>query len=59
MGKTCRLYSPEFEEKAVRLVHSSEECLPVAKIACEPDVSADTLRKWVNRAAIDAGEREW
>jgi transposase-like protein len=51
MGKTGRLYSPEFKEEAVRLVHSSEERYPVAKIARDLDVSAETLRKkWVNQA---------
>jgi transposase len=58
MGKTGRLYSPEFKEEAVRLVHSSEERYPVAKIARDLDVSAETLRKWVNQTEIDAGERE-
>lgn len=59
MGKRGRLYSPEFKEEAVRLVHSSEERYPVAKIARDLDVSAETLRKkWVNQVEIDAGERE-
>jgi len=31
---------------------------PVAKIARDLDVSAETLRKWVNQAEVDAGERE-
>jgi transposase len=58
MGKIGRLYSPEFKEEAVRLVHSSNERYPVAKIARDLDVSAETLRKWVNQAEIDAGERD-
>jgi transposase len=58
MGKTGRLYSPEFKEEAIRLVHSSQERYPVAKIARDLEVSAETLRKWVNQTQIDAGERE-
>src|SRR5918993_3799939 len=58
MGKRGKLYSPEFKEEAVRLVHSSEEHYPVAKIACDLDVSTETLRKWVKQAEIDAGERD-
>ena len=48
MGKTGRIYSPEFKEEAVRLVHSSDEKYPVSKIARDLGVSAETLRKWVN-----------
>src|SRR5215216_953754 len=58
MGKRGKLYSPEFKEEAVRLVHSSDEKHPVAKIARDLDVSTETLRKWVNQAEIDAGERD-
>ena len=59
MGKRGRLYSPEFKEQAIRLVHSCEENYPVAKIARDLDVSAETLRKrWINQAEIDAGERD-
>lgn len=47
-----------FKEEAVRLVHSSTERYSVAKIARDLDVSTETLRKWVNQAEIDAGERD-
>ena len=58
MGNRGRLYSPEFKEEAIRLVQASEERYPVAKIARDLDVSTETLRKWVNQAQIDAGERD-
>jgi len=57
MGKRGRLYSPEFKAEAIQLVQASEERYPVAKIARDLDVSIETLRKWVNQAQIDAGER--
>jgi transposase len=58
LGKTGRLYSPEFKEEAIRLVQSCEEKYPVAKIARDLNVSAETLCKWVYQAEIDAGERD-
>jgi len=58
MGKRGRLYSPEFKEEAIRLVHSCDQKYPVSKIARDLDVSTETLRKWVNQAQIDAGERD-
>ena len=58
MGKTGRLYSPEFKEEALRLVRSSEASYPVAKIARDLDFSAETLSMWVNQTEIDSGDRE-
>jgi Transposase len=45
-GQDGWLYSPEIKEEAIRLVLSSEERYPVAKIARDLDVSPETLRKW-------------
>jgi transposase-like protein len=59
--RTCpvgRFYLPEFKEEAIRLVHSSEEKYPVAKIARDLDVSAEKLRNWVNQAEVNTGERD-
>ena len=50
MGKRGRFYSPEFKDEAVRLIHSSDEKYPISKLARDPDVSTETLRKWVNQA---------
>jgi transposase len=58
MGKTGRLYPPEFKEEAVRLVKSSDEKHPISKIARDLDAATETLRKWVNQAEIDAGDKE-
>ncbi len=58
MGKTGRRYAPEFKQEAIRLVHSCEEQQPVASIARDLGVSAETLGNWVKQAEVDAGARE-
>jgi len=55
-------YSPEVQERAVRMVHEQESAhssrwatiVSIAeKIGCTPE----TLRKWVQRSEIDSGQR--
>ena len=54
-------YSPEVQERAVRMVHEQESAhssrwatiVSIAeKIGCTPE----TLRKWVQRSEIDSGQ---
>ena len=55
-------YSPEVQERAVRMVHEQESSYSsrwativsiAEKIGCTPE----TLRKWVQRSEIDSGQR--
>jgi len=56
-------YSPEIRERAVRMVAESKadygsEFEAIKSIASKLGIgSAETLRKWVRRAEIDAGQR--
>ena len=56
MPRTRPPYPKEFREEAVRLVKESGK--PVSQISRELGVSAESLREWVKRHDIDAGERE-
>ena len=56
MPKTRPPYPPEFRAEAVRLVCAGDTSL--AQVARDLGVSNWTLRLWVKRAQIDAGERE-
>jgi transposase len=56
-------YSPEIRERAVRLVAESKadygsEFEAIKSVASKLGIgSAETLRKWVRRAEVDAGQR--
>lgn len=55
-GRTRPPYSPEFRDKAVRLVQTTDK--PASQIAEELGVSANSLRNWVRQAEVDAGTRD-
>jgi transposase len=40
------------------MIRASNEKHSISKVGRDFDVSTETLRKWVNQAEIDAGERE-
>ncbi len=48
-------YPAEFRAEAVRLARS--RTAPLVQIARDLGISQDTLRVWVRRAAIEAGDR--
>lgn len=56
MPKTKPPYPPEFRREAVRLVRESGKTM--TQIAADLGVSLESLRHWVRRYEIDAGERE-
>jgi transposase len=55
-------YSPEFRERALRLVQEHEHAhgsqwAAIKSIAEKLGCAAETLRSWVRRTEVDAGER--
>src|SRR5262252_2618915 len=60
--KTTTKYSPEFRERAVRMVfeHQGEhesQWAAIISIASKIGCTAETLRKWVRQAERDQGKR--
>jgi len=61
--KTVPKYSPEFRERAVRMVfeHQGEhktQWAAIVSIASKIGCAAETLRKWVRQAERDQGQRD-
>ena len=63
MPRSIKSYPPELRERAVRLVaecrddHESEWAAMVSVAAKLGIGTAETVRKWVRRAEVDAGAR--
>ena len=49
-------YPPEFRREAVELYRRSGR--PLREIAVDLGIAIESLRSWVKRAEVDAGERE-
>jgi transposase len=56
MPRTRPAYPPEFKMEAVRLAQSGDKS--IATIAHDLGVADQTLRGWVQQAAVDAGSRD-
>ena len=51
-----RKFTPEFKARTVELVRSSGK--PIAQVCRELDLTETAVRRWVDQARVDAGERE-
>jgi transposase len=52
-----RRFSPEFKERAIRMVLELDQPGALRRVAEQLGLHNETLRKWMQRAEIDAGER--
>ena len=51
-----RRFTPEFKARTVELVRTSGK--PIAQVCRELDLTETAVRRWVDQARVDAGERE-
>ncbi len=61
--KTVSKYSPEFHERAVRMIFERHgehktQWAAIVSIASKIGCTAETLRKWVRQAERDQGQRD-
>lgn len=61
--KTGTRYSPEFRERAVRMLQEQQnqhrsQWAAIQSISAKVGCTTETLRKWVKQADIDQGKRE-
>ena len=54
--RTRRSFTPSFKTEVVALVRQGDRTLPA--ICREMDLSETAVRRWVQQAAVDAGEQE-
>ena len=58
-----RQYSPEFRQRALRLLETTMEASDISEfeaiksVAGKLDISEESLRRWRRKAQVDAGER--
>jgi transposase len=62
VAKTSRRYTPAQKEQAIRLVRqireeTGERHGAVQRVARQLGFGVETVRKWVNQADVDAGDR--
>ena len=64
IGSMPKQYSPEFRQRAVRMVVTalgddpgSSEAAAIGKVAGKQQIAEETLRRWIRKAQIDAGQR--